>query len=208
MRRLDQPHGRGEFFRSLGRLLAGFVAEQAETALTSTSPRLLRPPGALDELAFLTTCTRCDRCMLACPQGAILTAGSGLALGTPYLVPRALPCFLCEGLPCVKACQEGALVWPERRLDGKRIEGPQAVRMGLARLDAELCLAFPRSHGPAQACQACHDRCPFPGEALRMTVPEEGGTPRPEVGEAHCTGCGLCESACPEPRAAIRVDPR
>lgn len=208
MSRLDQPHDRGEFFRSLGRLMAGFVAEQVEEALTSRAPRLLRPPGALDELAFLTACSRCDKCMLACPQGSILTATSSLALGTPYLIPHAMPCFLCEELPCIKACPDGALVWPQRTIQGTSIDGPRAVRMGVAVVDESRCLSFPGKDKPATECRICHDRCPYPGEAIQLAVPEEEGVPRPQINEAHCTGCGLCAFACVATETAILILPK
>ncbi|MBP1627821.1 MAG: napG [Holophagaceae bacterium] len=210
MSKLDQPHGRGDFFKSLGKLVAGFVAEQVEEAVTSTSPKLLRPPGALDELAFLTACTRCDKCMLACPQGSIQTASprSALAMGTPFISPRAMPCFLCADLPCIPACPDGALVWPQRTIKGEREEGPRAVQMGVAVVDPLRCLTFPREDEPALACQTCLDRCPFPEEAIRMVVPEEGGIPRPEVIEEACTGCGLCEFGCASSEASIRIEAR
>ena len=59
--KLDQPQDRGDFFKSLGTLFAGFLAEQVEEAVTGIAPKLIRPPGALDEFEFLTACTRCDR---------------------------------------------------------------------------------------------------------------------------------------------------
>lgn len=190
--------------------MAGFVAEQVEEAVTSTAPKLLRPPGALDEFAFLTACTRCDLCMLACPQGSIVTAspGAGLAMGTPYISPRAMPCFLCEDLPCIGACPDGALIWPRRMTEGAETDGPRAVRMGVAVLDESLCMTFPQEDRPALACQICLDRCPYPEEAIRMVTPEEGGIPHPEVIEDSCTGCGLCVFGCATHEAAIDIKPR
>lgn len=209
MSRLDQPHGRGDFFKSLGKLMAGFMAEQVEEAVVSAGPSLLRPPGALPELEFLTCCTRCDACMLACPQGSIQTAAprAALAMGTPYISPRAMPCFLCEELPCITACKDGALLWPRRDIDGQPVEGPRAVRMGLAVVDPERCLTFPRDGEPGMECQTCLDRCPYPEEALRMVLPPEGEVLRPEVVAEQCTGCGLCVFGCAANRPAIRVEP-
>ena len=197
--RLDEPQDRGDFFKVLGTLVAGFLAERSGTAVTKASPALLRPPGALDELAFLAACARCGRCLQACPPQAILQApsGAGLAAGTPYLLPRSMPCFLCADLPCTAACPEGALAWPRR----EGLEGPRAVRMGTARVKAESCLAYPAADREAEPCRACVDRCPYPGEALALV---EG---RPRVDPALCAGCGQCVHACAATTPAVVVDP-
>ena len=208
--KLDEPQGRGDFFKSLGTLMAGFIAEKVEEALTGIDPGLLRPPGALDELAFLTACTRCDRCLPACPQGALLKAppGSGLAVGTPYLHPRSMPCFLCADLPCIPACPEEALVWPRRRIGSEALEGPRAVQMGTARVKSGLCVTYPGEDRAPQACRICVERCPFLGEAIRMTDPDAEGRAHPQVDASRCTGCGLCVFGCPSNDPAIVVEPR
>jgi len=208
--KLDEPQDRGDFFKMLGTLVAGFVAEKIEDSVTAVGPKLLRPPGALDELAFLTTCTRCDKCIQACPENSILkaSAGTGLSLGTPYILPRSMPCFLCTELPCVKSCPEGALVWPKRKLGEVVVEGPRAVHLGLAVVKEALCLTFPEPDRPAQACRVCVDRCPFPDEAIRLVPAVEGQPPHPVVVEDICTGCGLCVFGCPTLDPAIIVEPR
>jgi len=204
--KLDEPQGRGDFFKALGGLLGGFIASRVEEAVTGLGPSLLRPPGAVDEVLFLATCTRCDKCLIACPEHAILRASSGsaLAMGTPYLLPRSLPCFLCPDLPCVRACPEGALVWPS--LNG--VDGPRAVRMGTARIRENRCLTWATEEASSSAsCRTCVDRCPFSGEAIRLSAAEDGVS-HPEVFEAACTGCGLCAFACPVPEGAIVIEPR
>ncbi len=212
-KKLDQPQGRGDFFKSLGTLVAGFMADQVEEAITKASPKVLRPPGALDEFAFLTACTRCGDCIPACPQDSIIKGGSnmGLGLNAPYLDPRSMPCFLCSDLPCVKACPEeaGALVWPQRTTkDGEVLDGPRAVSMGTARIKEALCLTYEHEGENAQACRTCVDRCPYPGVAIRILDAEDGRIPHPEVMEDYCTGCGLCVFGCPTVEPAIVVDPR
>ena len=211
-KKFEVEQGRGDFFKSLGTLLAGFVAGQVEEAITQVSPRLLRPPGALDEFAFLTACTRCDKCAEACPQDAILKAGPGAGLGlhTPYIEPRNMPCFLCSDLPCITACPEGALIWPVRKdQEGLERRGPEAVHMGTARVKASLCVTYGSGDREATACQTCVDRCPYPGVALRLAEPLEGErVGHPVVDPETCTGCGLCVFGCPTSESAIVVDPR
>ncbi|WP_257307225.1 4Fe-4S dicluster domain-containing protein [Geothrix campi] len=211
-KKLDEPQERGDFFKSLGNLFAGFVANRVEEAVTNLGPKLLRPPGALDELEFLTKCTRCDKCMRACPENAILRAGpsAGLGLKTPYLDPRSIPCFLCTTLPCIAECDDEALVWPRLvRADGTVLEGPKAVRMGTARVKPGLCVTWGDLDREPRACRVCVDRCPYPEEAIRITAPREGETVgHPAVDADVCTGCGLCVFACPAEPAAIVVEPR
>jgi ferredoxin-type protein NapG len=211
-KKLDEPQERGDFFKSLGTLLAGFVANSLEEAVTGLGPKLLRPPGALDEFEFLTKCTRCDKCMRACPENAILVAppSAGLALKTPYIDPRSVPCFLCTKLPCVVACEDEALVWPKKKLaDGSVIDGPKATRMGTARIKESRCVTWEAMDREARVCRICVDRCPYPGEAIRIAEPVEGGTiGHPVVDAATCTGCGICVFACTAEPMAIVVEPR
>jgi len=211
-KKLDEPQERGDFFKSLGTLFAGFVANRLEDAVTGLGPKLLRPPGALDELEFLTKCTRCDKCIRACPENALIKAGpsAGLALGTPYLEPRSIPCFLCTTLPCIVECEDEALIWPSlTRPDGTVVEGPKAVRIGTAKVKPGLCVTWETMDRPARECRLCVDRCPYPEEAIRIAPLKDGETVgHPEVFPDHCTGCGLCVFACPAESGAIVVEPR
>jgi MauM/NapG family ferredoxin protein len=209
-KRLEEPQDRGDFFKSLGTLMAGFMASRVEEAVTGAGPTLLRPPGALDEFDFLLACTRCDKCIRACPQGSIMKAGAQtvLASGTPYIEPRIMPCFLCTELPCITACPEGALVWPKRKAGGQELEGPPAVKMGTARVKERYCLTWEHGEAPAQPCTTCVDRCPYPGVAIRMGEAADGQLPHPEVIAEFCTGCGLCTFGCPTPKPAIVVEPQ
>lgn len=210
MAKLDQPQGRGDFFKALGTLMAGFVAARVEDAVTAAGPRLLRPPGALEEFDFLVACTRCDKCIHACPQGSLFRAGpqAVLAAGTPVLDPRTMPCYLCTALPCIPACPEGALVWPRIKVQGEDLDGAPAVRLGLARVRKSRCLTWPHGEQPAEPCRTCVDRCPYPEVAIRMGEPDDAGRVHPEVLAERCTGCGLCSFACPATETAIEVEPR
>ncbi len=210
-RKLDEAQGRGDFFKSLGTLFGGFIADQLEEAITQVNPKALRPPGALDEFEFLTECTRCGKCIEACPQQTLVKgrAEKGLGLGAPTFDPRAMPCFLCTELPCIPVCEDEALIWPRRTLaSGEVVEGPRAVKIGTAKVLPALCLTYAQEERPAQACRTCVDRCPYPGLAIRIGEGAEGVPPHPEVIADVCTGCGLCVFGCPTPEPAIVVEPR
>jgi len=145
----------------------------------------LRPPGALvpDE-AFLQACTDCGDCVPVCPADCIVMVPAG-DRQLPTITPSIRPCTLCEDLPCVAACPDGALSDPG---------GPERVRLGIAKVDPRLCVTF-----RGQRCDLCYRACPYPDRAIMMI-----GT-RPLVGSGACTGCGLCEYACPESPKAIVV---
>lgn len=180
--------------RSRRDLLTGWLNLAREAAAasrrdTEKPPKtLLRPPGALlpDE-RFLEACTGCDACMEACPPGAIfkVTAEDGRVL--PAIEPTKQPCVLCPDIPCASACPEGALIPPE---------SPEKIRIGIARVNPLTCVTFHR-----EVCDRCFQICPYPNAALMMV----GG--RPLVGSGACTGCGLCELACPVRPRAISVIP-
>ncbi len=143
-----------------------------------------RPPGAIEERAFLDACTACDDCVAACPAWAIHKEGDGDPHpGKPYLEPGKAACALCEDpLPCAAACSTGALKPLPRA----------AVELGLARIRPERCLVV-----RGEECRLCVSWCPVGEEAIYMAAAG------PEIVEAGCTGCGLCAAACPS--GAIRI---
>lgn len=144
-----------------------------------------RPPGAVEEAAFLKGCTRCGACMPACPVGAIVHAPDRFreAAGTPMIDPYAAACVMCAHTPCIAAC-EPAVLRPDR---------PR--KMGVAWIQTMACLAHTGSF-----CTVCAERCPVPG-AIEVTM----GKPR--ILADVCTGCGTCAAVCPAPSNAIVVMP-
>ncbi|MBI2263877.1 MAG: 4Fe-4S dicluster domain-containing protein [Armatimonadetes bacterium] len=148
----------------------------------------LRPPGALEETAFLAVCTRCGKCVDACSYRAIklVDAENGFAFRTPIISPRETPCYLC--LECIPACPDGALLpLPKEK-----------VRMGTAQLDRDACLAWQGHY-----CQTCVNRCPLSGSALVLE-----DLRNPVVNSEQCVGCGVCEYVCLTYPPAIRVKPQ
>lgn len=176
----------------------GFAARQAK----ALPPTALRPPGAGAEKDFLGACIRCGLCVRDCPPLILSLAKpeSGVAVGTPHFTARTGPCAMCEDIPCVKACPTGAL-------DHKLTDITKS-RMGLAVLvDKETCLNF-----LGLRCDICYRVCPVIDKAITLEPRhnERTGTHtifEPVVHSDACTGCGMCEKACPLKEAAIKVFP-
>lgn len=178
---MSRDRSRREVFRSLLDAFRPAVRSgpDPETAL--------RPPGALmpDE-AFLEACTGCGDCVAVCPVDCITMIDAGADRQLPAIFPALKACVICEGLPCIAACPDGALQQPAG--------GPERVRIGIAKVDPRRCVTF-----LGQRCDRCYRACPFPDRAIMMI-----GT-RPLIGSGACTGCGLCEFACPEEPKAILI---
>lgn len=149
----------------------------------------IRPPGAVEESAFMTLCNICGKCWEGCPHGAIKQAedDGGLAGGTPVIVPRDVPCYLCAPPVCSQVCPEGAL---------KPITSSD-IRIGIARVSNATCLAH---QGIDRNCNYCYDRCPLKDKAI---VFKNG----PFVSKEFCTGCGICEFFCVSNPKSIVVSP-
>jgi ferredoxin-type protein NapG len=180
------------------RLVGAGLALGSIAALLARTPRrrplevremgILRPPGALDEDAFLSTCIRCTLCADACPPRCIgfFDSNEGRVAGTPRIVAEDRACTGC--LACTTACPSGALV-PLNELT--------EIAMGVALVDERLCV----SHNGTGVCGACHTVCPVRSDAIT-----QGARNAPTVHAEFCIGCGLCEEACiVDDRRAIRV---
>jgi len=150
----------------------------------------LRPPGTMQEYLLREACTRCGKCVEACPAEAIYPLGPawGTAQGTPAIDPRKSPCVLCTGFQCTQVCPSGAL---------QPLCSVPEIKMGTARVDPELCLTY--QHIP---CHDCVDACPVPGAIAR------DADLHPRIDPHVCVGCGLCVRPCPTERTAIDVVPR
>ncbi len=200
---------RRRFLQEAARALAGCcVFGLALAKLSSDAKALpaqaLRPPGALDEGAFLAACIRCGLCVRACPYDTLSLAeiGSdpGLATGTPFFTARQVPCEMCEDIPCVAACPTGALDKGLSRIDD--------ARMGTAVLiDQENCL-----NALGLRCDVCYRVCPAIDQAITLDLQHNARSGHhaifmPTVHADACTGCGKCEKSCVLPEAAIKVLP-
>jgi ferredoxin-type protein NapG len=187
--------------------LGGFVWSAYVDEVTA-STLLLRPPGALAEDDFLKTCIKCGLCVEACPYDTLVLASPGdhKPVGTPFFIPRDVPCYMCEDIPCVPVCPTGALDQESVSTDGKL--DIRDIDMGLAVIDHESCIAF-----WGIQCDACYRACPILGEAITIEYDKNERTGKhafmkPVVHGDVCTGCGMCEQACVTEKASIFILPR
>ena len=186
--------GQGAALAATGGLVWSYLLRQQARA----APFAIRPPGALAEAAFNASCIKCGQCITACPYDTLklATAESGIPIGTPYFIPRETPCYMCEDIPCLQACPTGAL--------DRALEDIDAARMGLAVIDIENCLSW-----QGLRCEICFRECPVQNRAITIEHHPRRISKHamfvPLVHSEACTGCGICEQACPTRQAAIRV---
>ncbi len=180
---------------------------------TKAAPLMLRPPGAIEEKEFLAKCIKCGICVEECPYDALILGkpGDDKPIGTPYFLPRAKPCYMCEDIPCVPACPTGALdesLVSDVDEEGQKRLNINLAKMGLAVIDRETCIAY-----WGIQCDACYRVCPLIDKAITVEFTRNERTGKhtimtPQVNSDHCTGCGLCEHACVTEKASIFVLPR
>lgn len=178
--------------------------------------RLVRPPGAVGEKAFMAGCIRCNRCQDACEFGAIqsFSEKDGRYAHTPYIDPQKRGCTLC--MKCTTICPTGVLKpigideiasvnmgSVELHKDlclshrAKRIRDEQALLMQLGREATDTTAPYQRRG----LCGECYMFCRRRTHAIRM---EPGAFLAPEVFPDNCVGCGMCEEIC---RVMVRGEP-
>lgn len=139
-----------------------------------------RPPWAVNELAFLDRCTRCDRCIDACPTGILVRLDGGF----PGVDFTRGECTFCAD--CVTHCEPRALV----RADAQALPWAIVAEIGAS------CLAT-----TGVECRVCGETCP--ASAIRFR-PQLGGVARPQLDATQCTGCGACIAPCPARAIAMQ----
>lgn len=168
---------------------AGFMVLSKVDTWPKTRPaRYVRPPGALPEDQFLDRCLRCGVCLKTCLTNALQPSGMEAGwerLYTPRLVPRVGGCERNCNL-CGQVCPSGAI----RALS---LDEKSYVRMGLAAIHKERCIAWEQN----KLCLICAEVCPFHAIDFQEVTDPKGTFKKPFVAEKVCTGCGLCEEKCP-----------
>ncbi|WIM06820.1 MAG: 4Fe-4S dicluster domain-containing protein [Candidatus Nitricoxidivorans perseverans] len=192
----------------MGAALSGFLP------LAYARKSRLRPPGALDEKDFLSSCIKCGQCVQVCPVQAIKLADlvDGFGVGVPYIDAREQACdFSCDAVQCILACPTGSLTYKKPDFlpvrDGARLAAAPILlakekdaeptlnlqeRIGVARLTRpESCLAIQGKGFKGQA------RGPqFDGELRYMSV--DRWKPIKVADHPYDVSlCNLCVQACP-----------
>ncbi|MCL2722986.1 MAG: 4Fe-4S binding protein [Polyangiaceae bacterium] len=173
--------------------------------------KVIRPPGAVEERAFLERCIRCGECMKVCPNNALHPAmfEAGIeGLWTPILIPRIGYCEHSCVL-CGQVCPTGAI---QKITEKEKLGlGVAPVKIGTAFYDHGRCLPWAMQ----TPCIVCEEFCPTSPKAIwveeveapvREKTPGPNGEPpamktvklqRPHVDPSLCIGCGACEKVCP-----------
>lgn len=144
----------------------------------------LRPPWSRSGATFDQACTRCGRCIDACPTHVLK-----LSEGAVRIDFADAECTFCA--ECVDVCPEPAF---DRAARASGARPWNAV----ARIDAS-CLAR-----LGVECQSCGDACEE--HAIRFRV-HAGPVPDPRVDSTRCTGCGACVRVCPATAIEVRIAP-
>ena len=187
------------------------AARIADSLDVNYAPKVIRPPGAVEERAFLERCIRCAECMKVCPNNALHPSffeGGIEGLWTPILIARVGYCeFSC--VLCGQVCPTGAI---QKITEKEKMGiGQPPIKIGTAFYDHGRCLPWSMQ----TPCIVCEEFCPTSPKAIwveevdapvRDSKPGPDGQPpamktvhlqRPHVDPGLCVGCGACEKVCP-----------
>jgi polyferredoxin len=136
--------------------------------VSNWDPKLIRPPGALGEKAFLRRCIKCGQCMRICPTNVIHpdVFKSGLeGLWTPVLDFRIgtsgcqVNCIACGNI-CPTAAIRPISQDERRGVNAFSDKGP--IKIGTAFVDRGRCLPWAMD----KPCIVCQENCPVSPKAI------------------------------------------
>ncbi len=169
------------------------------------SPKLIRPPGSVEEQEFLERCIKCDQCLNACPTNVLQPATFAEAgiegLWTPVMNFNIGHCQLKCTL-CSEVCPTGAIrrITVEEKLGKGKFKEQGPVRLGTAFFDRGRCLP----HAMEIPCVVCEEVCPTSPKAIQtkdIEVKDVFGNlvvlNKPFIVPDLCIGCGICQAECP-----------
>lgn len=174
----------------------GFLARQTPAAALQGKQQLVRPPAALPEAEFLTTCIRCGECMKSCVTNTLQPCVTEAGLEGVWTPRMELRFAACE-----QTCNVCGKVCPTQAIRSVSLEEKNHAKVGTAILKKESCLVWAQD----KLCLICDEICPYNAIVFRTIE----GRRRPVVLPAHCNGCGFCEARCPvQGESAIVVVPQ
>jgi polyferredoxin/Pyruvate/2-oxoacid:ferredoxin oxidoreductase delta subunit len=188
-----------------GGLAYPFVRLSAAVNSRAFNPKVIRPPGSVEESEFLERCIKCDQCIKVCPTNVLqpaTLAHAGLeGLWTPVMDMRIgfcqLNCVLCSEVCPTGAIQKTSI--PKKLGLGQyATEGP--VSVGTAFFNRGRCLPWAME----TPCVVCEEVCPVSPKAIGTydeQIKRWDGTMvtlnRPYIRPELCIGCGICQHECP-----------
>jgi ferredoxin len=190
--------------------LAGFAAlplikNNGVNSGQNYSPKLIRPPGSVEEAEFLERCIKCDQCINVCPtnvlQPATFEEGGVESLWTPVMNFNIGHCQLKCTL-CSEVCPTGAIrkITVEEKLGRGAFAAAGPVRLGTAFYDLGRCLP----HAMEIPCVVCEEVCPVSPKAIQTKDVEAKDVfgrvvvlNKPFIVPDLCIGCGICQTECP-----------
>lgn len=185
--------------KAIGSIAAGIIIASLPRASvfsqTTVRHAFLRPPGAINETDFLSSCTRCGLCVQSCPtsfiQPAVLESGF-IGLWTP--VVNAKTGF------CAWECNNCTQVCPTDSIQKLSLLQKQRFQIGTAVIDKNKCYTYSDGFN----CTACEEVCPTPEKAIQFRQVEINNFEDKQVKINQifikpdlCTACGICEYVCP-----------
>jgi ferredoxin-type protein NapG len=211
--KMNDPNSKGrrdflqKMMQGVGYGALGVIAWSSYLSQSQARNLTLRPPGARFEKDFIKTCIRCGMCVEACPYDILKlsTISDQISIGTPYFTPRTEACRMCPDIPCASSCPTSALDLTS--LTKENTLSINSARMGLATINTQTCLAY-----LGLQCTMCIRACPLADEAIVLHSERNPRTDmhaflKPVVNPDFCTGCGMCEHACPTKVASIKILP-
>ena len=132
------------------------------------NPKLVRPPGSLNEAEFLSRCIKCGQCMRICPTNVLHPAGleGGLeGLWTPKLNFR-IGTSGCQHtcIACGNLCPTAAIrpITLDERMGRNQHTEDGPIKIGTAFIDRGRCLPW----AMGRPCIVCQENCPVSPKAI------------------------------------------
>ena len=145
----------------------------------SARRRGIRPPWHCDEIMFVEKCTRCSKCIEACPENIIQADKHGF----PVINFNVGECTFCAA--CAQECESHAI-------QSDTTSKPWRISAFIT----DYCLPL-----KGVVCGRCADECEISAISLRLVA---GGIAIPRLNNQQCTGCGACYLVCPASAIEMR----